>query len=392
MAKVKPPEYALSALRRLNGAGEEAFFVGGCVRDLLLGRRPKDWDVCTSSPPEKTAALFPRSYPTGIKHGTITVISGGKPLEVTTFRLDGPYEDGRHPDYVEFVTNLESDLSRRDFTMNAMAMDAQGKISDPFGGCRDLEGRLIRCVGDPETRFREDALRILRAFRFSAELGFEIENNTLEAAKGLAPRVSGLAAERIQAELCKTLRSPRPEKTADMLALGLIPGLSGSYCRGLSRLSRLPKNGPGRWAALCAFLTRDGLTDKAGEFLSFLRLDSETVRAASQGCTLALEGNIPTAQDWKRLLSRLPEISCQCAACAMEALYGRGARSALKLALQSGECFTLAALDVNGRDLLALGFSGKETGRTLRTLLNHVIERPEDNKREVLIEIAKSMK
>lgn len=392
MAKVRPPEYALSALRRLNLAGEEAFLVGGCVRNLLLGRRPKDWDLCSSSPPEKTAALFPKSYPTGIKHGTVTVSSGGRLLEVTTFRLDGPYEDGRRPDYVKFVSSLEEDLSRRDFTINAMAMDADGNIYDPFGGRRDLERKLIRCVGDPDKRFREDALRMLRALRFSAELDFEIEEKTLEAVRRLSPRVSGLASERIQAELCKTLRSPHPERIGDMIALGLVPGLSGPGCKGLPRISRMPKNGPGRWAALCALLTREGLLNRAGEFLVSLRLDSNTVKAASQGCALALDGDIRAALVWKRRLSRLPEASCRAAACAMEALYGRGARAALRQALLSNDCFSFSTLAVNGRDLESLGFSGQSTGRALRALLDHVIERPGDNRRDVLMDIAESMK
>ena len=198
MNSVRPPKYVINVMERLSRRGFEVYLVGGCVRDLIIGRRPCDWDVCTSALPEEVMSFFPRSRPTGIKHGTVTVISHGSPVEVTTFRSDGEYKDHRRPESVIFIGDLKSDLERRDFTINALAMPLSGEILDNFGGRKDIENKLIRCVGEPEKRFDEDALRMLRAFRFSAVLGFEIEQDTLDAIKIKAHLSKELAKERIR--------------------------------------------------------------------------------------------------------------------------------------------------------------------------------------------------
>lgn len=197
------PEAAGEVLARLEGAGYEAWCVGGAVRDLLLGREPGDWDVTTSAPPEAVLALFaPRSLPTGLRHGTVTVkTGGGTGVEVTTYRRDGVYLDSRHPDHVEFTACLEEDLARRDFTVNAIAMDRRGRIADPFGGREDLSRRVLRAVGRAEDRFREDALRILRCLRFASKLGFAIAPDTAAALRAQGPLLRRIAPERIQAEL-----------------------------------------------------------------------------------------------------------------------------------------------------------------------------------------------
>ena len=210
MANVTPPKYVRQILFSLQSRGFAAYLVGGCVRDILLGVRPQDWDICTSALPEQVLDVFPGSRPTGIKHGTVTVVIGSRSAEVTTFRSEGDYADHRHPSSVAFVGNLTTDLMRRDFTMNAMAVSADGLIIDPYGGAEDIRRGCIRCVGAPEKRFDEDALRMLRAFRFSSRLGFEIEPATLAAIGKKAPLAAGLAAERVSTEVEKILLTARP--------------------------------------------------------------------------------------------------------------------------------------------------------------------------------------
>ena len=203
------PEAVLTILCRLNEGGFAAYAVGGCVRDDLLRRTPDDWDITTAARPEQVAALFPgKCVPTGLQHGTVTVRQAGRSFEVTTFRADGVYSDHRHPDEVTFSTDLSEDLKRRDFTIGAMAMDADGRITDLFGGRDDLRNRLLRCVGDPDRRFDEDALRILRGLRFAAVLGFTVEENTAAAIRRKAHTLRSIAVERITVEMTKLLCGP----------------------------------------------------------------------------------------------------------------------------------------------------------------------------------------
>ena len=201
--------------------GYEAFAVGGCVRDSILARRPEDWDITTSARPDEIKKLFRRTVDTGIEHGTVTVLLGRIIMRVTTYRVDGAYEDNRHPKEVRFTTRLEEDLRRRDFTINAMAYNDEVRLVDVFGGMQDLNHHLIRCVGDPMERFSEDALRILRAVRFSAQLNFPIEPATADAVRKLAPTLEHISAERIQTELVKLLVSPHPERIQDAYELGI---------------------------------------------------------------------------------------------------------------------------------------------------------------------------
>ncbi len=221
MIQIQIPEKARRIIDALWEAGYEAYAVGGCVRDAILGREPSDWDITTNAKPEEVKALFPRTVDTGIRHGTVTVLLGGEGFEVTTYRIDGEYEDGRHPKQVAFTPSLLEDLKRRDFTINAMAYNEREGLVDAFGGLRDLERRRIRCVGRPEERFFEDALRILRAVRFAAQLGFSIEEGTKEAVCGFAPRLSRISAERIQAEVVKLLVSDHPEAWRTVYETGI---------------------------------------------------------------------------------------------------------------------------------------------------------------------------
>ena len=208
--KIEVPQEVEWIIGKIREHGFEAFAVGGCVRDTLLSRTPGDWDITTSAEPEEIKRIFPRTVDTGLQHGTVTVIKNRKGYEVTTYRIDGEYHDGRHPDSVEFTKNLTEDLKRRDFTINAMAYSHETGIVDVFGGMDDLKAGIIRCVGSPTERFSEDALRILRAIRFSGQLNFEIEEETLNAVGALAPNLSKVSRERIQTALTNLLLSYHP--------------------------------------------------------------------------------------------------------------------------------------------------------------------------------------
>ena len=219
--RIQLPDKVHNIINTLEEAGYEAYAVGGCVRDSILGREPDDWDITTSAKPEETKHLFPRTVDTGIKHGTVTVLLGGEGFEVTTYRIDGTYEDGRHPAEVTFTANLKEDLRRRDFTINAMAYNDRSGLVDLYDGLADMEKRVIRCVGDARERFDEDALRMLRAVRFSAQLGYRIDEATGEAVRALAPNLQKISAERIQAELVKLVTSPHPDYLRNAYELGI---------------------------------------------------------------------------------------------------------------------------------------------------------------------------
>ena len=219
--RIDLPHNVDKIITTLQENGYEAYAVGGCVRDSILGRVPGDWDITTSAMPDETKALFPKTFDTGIEHGTVTVLLDGEGFEVTTYRIDGEYEDSRHPKEVTFTRCLEEDLLRRDFTINAMAYNTKDGLVDLFGGIEDIERKVIRCVGDARARFSEDALRILRGIRFAAQLGFEIEEDTRTGMKELAPTLKNISAERIQVELVKTLVSKKPSLLRDAYELGI---------------------------------------------------------------------------------------------------------------------------------------------------------------------------
>ena len=370
-----PPKYVLNILCALDSAGHRAVLAGGCVRDSLLGRRPSDWDIASSASPEEVLALFPRCVPTGIKHGTVTVMSGGGSVEVTAFRAEGGYSDHRRPDSVSFGCPLEADLARRDLTVNAMAMDAAGEITDPFGGRDDLRRRLLRCVGEPERRFDEDALRMLRTVRFSAQLGFEIEPRTLEAIRALAHLASGLSAERVRDELLKTLRSPAPGLVWQLVDLGLLRAflLPGNGNAPRPALRSLPLYA--RLARFCLGLEQGGYIMSTASLLAALRFDGDTQRTAAAAVEVLKSGS----RDWKRLLRDYGPAAV---------LAAQPKNRELRAVLRSGECWSLAELAVGGRELEELGYSGPELGRELRRLLDHVIDSPGDNRPDILCKLA----
>lgn len=371
------PKYVLRILGVLTDTGYEAYLAGGCVRDLLLSRRPSDWDAASSAPPQRVTELFRHTVPTGLAHGTVTVLSGGGRVEVTAFRSDGDYSDHRRPDAVRFIPDLRGDLARRDFTVNAMAMDAAGEITDPFGGRADLEKKLLRCVGQPETRFREDALRMLRAFRFSARLGFRIEDETLAAIQECAPFCAALSPERVRDELVKTLRSPSPDTVWDMLDVGLLASFAEPPGPAAERpsLRRLPQYA--RLGRLCAALEELGCIMSTESFLSALRFDNRSIHTAAAAAAILRSGS----RDYKRLLRDHGEAA---------ALAAYPADRELRRVIAEGECRSLDALAVNGQDLKALGLRGRELGAMLSRLLDHVIDHPEDNEKEILCKLAES--
>jgi len=460
MININPPEHVSDILNNLTDNGHLAFLVGGCVRDAIMGRHVHDWDVATSAAPVDVAVIFPKTVSTGEKFGTVTVLAAGDTVEVTTFRVEGEYHDNRRPESVEFVAYLDQDLSRRDFTMNAMAVSVTRSLIDPYDGIEDIKNRLVRCVGDPEKRFSEDALRMFRAFRFSAVLGFKIEEETLRAIYSNADKAKLISAERMRIELEKTLMSQSPEIAGEMIKAGLLAryiAASGYSPDRLEKIEKLPVEPIMRWCVFCAILLENHLINSAMEFLHSMHMDGKTAKI----CTRAL--SIPKFPDdrteIKRLLQQQGVEATRCAAAiqdvkqeASEAVrrflrlkqgdmkQGDGSRASCEAVEQgdgscasaeqgdgscasvatmmkqgdapsipdeteegppcltalarvseiiaSGECFSLNKLAVSGSDLIALGhLPGMELGKTLDMLLDHVLEYPEDNKREALLKM-----
>ena len=363
------PDGIAGILAALSRAGHAAYLVGGCVRDGLLGRPVHDWDITTSARPDEILGAFEKAVPTGGKHGTVTVFLGGEQAEVTPFRAESGYGDHRRPDAVRFVDSLEEDLSRRDFTVNAMAMDAAGNLTDLFGGRDDLTAGRIRCVGEPERRFSEDALRLLRALRFSAQLGFAVEEKTMAAVRACAGYAACLSAERVRDETEKTLLSPRPGVLSDMTALGLLAAVRISELPGAERLAAVPPERALRWAALAALCPEaDGAR---------LRLPREICRAMRACSEL---GTAPRGDvELKDALASCGEMAVR-AACCLD-----GTAAQLDRVLQSGACIYPRELAVTGRDIPQ---TGAAAGRCLAALLFHVHRHPEDNRRDTLLNMA----
>ncbi len=387
MKKYDIPEYVLQILSRLKGAGFEAYIVGGPVRDLLLGRAPLDWDIATSALPSEISPLFERTIETGIRHGTVTVLSEGGRAEVTTFRKESSYSDLRHPDEVIFVSDLRQDLMRRDFTINAMAMTPEGRVIDYFGGGADLERGLVRCVGDPVTRFGEDALRMLRALRFKAVLGFEVEARTLEALKDCSHLALALSAERVRDELVKILLSGSPETLESAIEYGLLNAYLKPGVVNLDGLSGLCAGEHARLCALCFLLEKRGLIESPESFLRGLRFSGAAVSLVKSAASILKSGFPNDEKGVKRILAALGR---EAVSLASEASFGEDAARLLESVLSSGECWSIKQLKINGSDLENIGLRGVQVGTALSALLEHVIEHPLDNERNILLNMAKN--
>lgn len=383
--------------------GYEAYAVGGCVRDSILGRVPGDWDITTSALPQQVKALFRRTIDTGIQHGTVTIMLGKNGYEVTTYRIDGKYEDSRHPESVEFTPNLEEDLKRRDFTINAMAYNDENGIVDIFGGIDDIRNRIIRCVGNAHDRFTEDALRILRAVRFSAQLGFEIDKATKDAARELAPTLVKISRERIHTELNKLLLSDNPDYFSVVYELGvmnvIIPELEGVNSGDIDRLRVLIKRTkpclPERYAALLNVIGKD----KTRAVLKGLKLDNATISMAVKlveylGITPALTE--PQMRHYinevgKEDAIRVIDFNLSFADDSMHEEY-TDMRKLCAHVLERGDCTSLKELDVTGKDLVDAGFeAGKQLGELLNSLLMEVLDNPSLNDRNYLLGRAKEL-
>ena len=367
-----PPAVA-HCCRTLWQAGFEAYPVGGCVRDLLLARTPQDWDICTSALPPQVQSIFPHTVPTGIDYGTVTVVLDGHGLEVTTFRCEGGYRDGRRPDAVSFVSSLTDDLSRRDFTVNAMALAPDGAVIDPFGGQADLESRVIRCVGAPMQRFQEDRLRMFRAIRFAAQLDFTLDPELVHTLKALGSQPHHLPAERIRLEVEKTLCAPAPHWAKLFFSSGLLggPEIDASP---LTRLSNEPLL---RWAGLASLMAESG-HDPLPLLQSLIR-DKKLIVPLSRGLALFREGLPQDASGWRHALARYGIPACEAGA-AMAQVQGHEApRELLDQVLAQSPCLSAKELALSGRELAAMGLSGPDIGRAQRMLLDYVLDHPEDN-------------
>lgn len=403
MTTIKLDPGAALLLDALHGAGHAAYAVGGCVRDSLLGLDPHDWDLCTSARPEQVMALFgeEKCIPTGLQHGTVTVKQGGRLYETTTFRTEGAYSDGRHPDAVCFVPDVREDLARRDFTINAMAYSAEEGLIDPFGGRDDLAAHLVRAVGEPERRFEEDALRILRLYRFAARFGFAIDPATGAAARALGPHLDCVSAERIQEELLKLLAAPRPGSYLEPAVLAVIlpelepekqPERFAELCRIIDRIEPTAENVPTRLAALLWPLGEAGAR-KALRKLKCSNALTDEVTALERE-TPGTPNTTLTVQA-KRLLGRyeLPTIQRLTALCSARHPEQAEAFAALRAEAEQltaeNACCRVGQLAVNGRDLMAAGVRpGPGLRQVLNALLEAVITGQTPNEKDALLAVA----
>lgn len=402
--RIELPENVRFIINTLTEHGFEAYAVGGCVRDSILHKRPGDWDITTSARPQKVKELFRRTIDTGIQHGTVTVMLGKEGYEVTTYRIDGEYEDGRHPKAVEFSTNLLEDLKRRDFTINAMAYNDTCGLVDEFDGIGDIKRKVIKCVGLAKERFTEDALRMMRAVRFSAQLGFVIEQTTFDAVIELAPNIEKVSRERIQVEFTKTLLSDNPDYVIKFSDGGILCHVlpktdsilnSDRKKEVLSMLRLSERNSAVRYAALL-FLA--GLSEMEAE-LRGLKLDNNTIDHALK-LVSCMEADIPESETAMRhfmsnygagfwtAFSRFMESYYMAFFAQNEELINRlkHADDMFKVISGRGDCVCLRQLAVNGKDLIGCGIeSGSNMGAVLKELLNEVLEEPAHNNREWLL-------
>ena len=439
--RIDIPKDVKLIINTLINNGYESYIVGGCVRDSIMQRHPKDWDITTKANPEQVIKLFNKVILTGLKHGTVTVMINNEGYEVTTYRTDGEYEDNRHPKEVKFVSTIKEDLARRDFTINAMAYNEKDGLVDYFGGMKDLKDKIINTVGEPKKRFNEDALRMLRAIRFSAQLNFKIDENVLATIKELKNNIKNISKERIREEFNKIILSD-PKKIEILKECGIleyiVPGINEIYGFNQNNpyhiydlyehtLIATEEIEPILHLRLTMLLhdlgkTKTKTTDERGishyyahpkesvkmaeHILKDLKYDNDTINKVLtliqyHDCTLESKLSI------KKMLNRIGDellidlIKVKRAdTLSQNPLYAKGGllnlisvQSKLDLILYQNECFDLKNLKINGGDLINLGFNkGKEIGETLKIILELVIENPELNEREELINMAKKIK
>ena len=436
---IQLPEKVKQIIQTITDAGYEAYAVGGCIRDSILGRIPDDWDITTSATPWQVKALFPRTIDTGIQHGTVTVMLDKEGFEVTTYRIDGEYEDSRHPKEVTFTPNLIEDLKRRDFTINAMAYNDEAGLVDIFDGMKDIERKLIRCVGDPAERFTEDALRMMRAVRFSAQLGYEIEEQTCKAIRQLAHNLSHISAERIQVELVKLVTSPHPENLQIAWESGItavvLPEFDACmktqqhnphhcYSVGEHTLKAMEAVRADKVLRLTMLFHDIGkpekrITDEKGidHFYGHPSLSEEMSRVILRrlkfdNYTIYLVTNLvryhdykvePTQKSVRRAIMKIGEdifpllFEVKKADTDAQSDYLRQEKlesletvhRIYEQIIAEKQCVSLKTLAVTGKDLIDAGMKpGKELGEVLKALLDYVVEDPSRNRKELLMEEA----
>ena len=444
---IKLPEATAYIIERIEKNGFEAFAVGGCIRDSLLGRVPNDWDITTSAKPEDIMNIFENTVETGIEHGTVTVVIDKEPYEVTTYRIDGDYTDGRHPDSVEFTENIEEDLSRRDFTINAMAYNNSTGLVDVFGGREDLENRVIRCVGNPKKRFEEDALRMMRGIRFSAQLGFSIDKDTFKAIEEMADSISAVSIERINVEFTKTLMSDAkkimiyhetgilknvlPELyTIEKENLRKDFSIEKSIKMGIDCADLCKKDLACRLAGFFVYINEAIGIENTKKILKKMRYDNKTISKTCELLKYSMRNISNNKEDLKYLLMKLDSVELledlidlkaaevdtyletqkkifedesikndELDKVGLEVLEAftveslivlNNVENTLKEIVDNKECFRVKDLDINGKDLIAAGVKpGKEIGEMLNKILKEVIKNPDINKKEKLLEIIK---
>lgn len=438
---IQLPEKVKYIINTIMEAGYEAYAVGGCIRDSVLGREPSDWDITTSAAPGQIKKLFQRTLDTGIKHGTVTVMLDKDGYEVTTYRIDGAYEDGRHPREVVFTASLVEDLKRRDFTINAMAYNEKDGLVDVFGGMEDIKKQLIRCVGSPLERFSEDALRIMRAVRFSAQLGYEIEEKTARAIGRLAPGLRRISAERIQTELVKLLVSPHPDYLKIAYETGITEVIlpefdlcmkteqvNPHHCYSvgmhiLESVKAVRGDKALRLAMLfhdmgkpsCLSVDSEGIfhfhdhpaasEEIAGTILHRLKFDNDTIYMVKKLVKFHDQYIAPKSKCVRRAIWKVGEdafpllLEVKEADIIAQSNYQRKekeknlqeVREIYEYILKEKQCVSLRTLAVNGKDLIDYAGMkpGKELGEVLNNLLEQVIENPKLNDREYLLNTVK---
>ena len=413
--QIRIPDRAAAILDTIHKAGFEAYVVGGCVRDAIMGREPNDWDITTSAQPRQVKALFARTIDTGLQHGTVTVLQGREGFEVTTYRIDGKYEDGRHPSEVVFTRSLKEDLQRRDFTINAMAYNHTEGVVDLFGGLEDLEKGLIRAVGDPRARFSEDALRIMRAVRFAAVFGFAIETETRAAMEELAPNLDRISLERINTELTKLLTSPHPE----LLRTAYEAGLTAHFLPEFDRCMETSQNNPHHCFTVGEHTIRTVQAIRPDKVLRLAMLFHDIAKPA---CRTTDEAGIDHfyghPDKGARMADRILRMEASPAGIrkaaafygtdmfpllmevkeadvSAQSMYQREEKVEMiarwkelyRQIREAGDCVSLREMAVNGNDLIEAGMRpGKELGAVLQKMFEDVLAHPEHNDRDYLME------
>lgn len=441
---IQLPEKVKYIINTIIQAGYEAYAVGGCIRDSVLGRVPDDWDITTSATPYQVKALFKRTVDTGIQHGTVTVMLDKEGFEVTTYRIDGEYEDARHPKEVIFTGNLTEDLKRRDFTINAMAYNEEAGLVDVFEGMKDIERKVIRCVGNPRERFTEDALRMMRAVRFSAQLGYSIEEETLAAIRELSPNLIHISAERIQTELVKLVVSPHPEN----LRIAFEAGITGIILPEFDLCMKTEQNNPhhcynvgehtlksmenirqdkvlrlamlfhdiGKPAAITTddegihhFHGHPGISEKmAYDILRRLKFDNHTIYMVTKLVRFHDYNVEPEEKYVRRAIMKIGEdifpLLFEVKRADMQAQSGylreekeeklKAVYQVYEKVLAEKQCVSLKTLAVTGKDLIEeAGMQpGRQIGEVLNKLLDAVVEEPQKNNREILLKLAAEIK